>query len=79
VHRRRIFHPPESHIEVVSVYYQEQESRPACFCNTGSMKKTGTVWGGKRDAANTVRHDCCLPRGLTEVQTTRLLKTLEWC
>jgi hypothetical protein len=23
--RRRIFHPPESHIKVVSLYYQEQE------------------------------------------------------
>jgi hypothetical protein len=30
------------------------------------------------DASNTVRHDCCSPRGLTELKTTIVLKALEW-
>ncbi len=35
-----IFHPPESHVEVLSVYHQEQQSHSARFCNTGAIKKT---------------------------------------
>ncbi len=39
---RRFLYLPESHVEVFSVY-QQQESRPARFCNTGGMKKTRGV------------------------------------